>query len=114
MKSKRKSGEKELDKEFEKMGVKPRVYHFKDIRRFGCVTIATEDTRYDWNDLVSFIWKYTDETGFNPATNLLERLRAHKNIYGVAICDKRDQFNRREGRTKAKGKLLGYLKNKYK
>lgn len=112
MRSKRKSAEKELDKEFKKIGVKPRIYHFRDVYPFNCVTIAIEDTRYNWKDLSESIWKFTDVHGFNPATHLLERLREFKDIYGVAICDRRDQYNRQEGRNRAKGRLLGHLINK--
>ena len=115
MKSKnRKSAEKILDREFKKMGVKPRIYHFRKVYPFNCVTIAIEDTRYNWNDLSESIVEFTDMLGFNPATHLLKRLKEFRDIYGVAICDRRDQFNRQEGRNRAKGRLLGHLIRKRK
>lgn len=103
--------EKELDKEFKKMGVKPRIYHFRDVNRFECVTVVTEDTKYNRDDIASFIWKYTDRSGFNPATHLIERLIEHKDMYGIAICNEHDIFNRQEGRERAKRRLMRHLKN---
>lgn len=100
--------EEELDKEFEKMGVKPRIYHFRDVYQFNGVTVVTENTKYSWKDIAEFIWKYT-ENEFSPATHLLERLIEFKDLYGVAICDRCDQFSRQQGRNRAKGRLLKHL-----
>lgn len=103
--------EKALDREFGKMGVKPRVYHFRDVSPFNCVTVVTEDTKHSWKEIAGWIWKYT-ATGFNPATHLLEKLVKLKGIHGIAICDRRDQFDRQEGRTRAKRRLLRHLKGR--
>jgi hypothetical protein len=46
----------------------------------------------------------------NQASYLLRNLAHNRHIYGVAICDRRDQFNRQRGRIIAKGRLLKHLK----
>ncbi len=45
-----------------------------------------------------------------PATRFIQGLKG-THIYGVAICDKRDQFNRQRGRIIAKGRLLSHLQD---
>ena len=107
MKSK---NEEKLEKEFKRLGVKPRVYHFRDVYPFNSVTVVTENTKYSWEDIAEIIWKYSDDIEqHNHATHLLERLKEFKGLYGVAICNKRDNFSRQQGRNIAKGRLLQYL-----
>lgn len=56
--------------------------------------------------------EYTNTKGLNPATHLLERLIGFYDLYGVAICDRRDTFSRQEGRCRAKRRLLRHLKKR--
>ena len=99
--------ERALDVKFGRMGVKPRVYHFTDLPTFKALTIATiakEDSYAKVHTYISM--NYTVD--IEPATSLLKKLK-DIGIYGVAICDKRDHFNKRTGRMKAKGRLLQHL-----
>lgn len=100
-----------LDKEFEKVGIKPRIYHFRDVgHQFIAITIATtmsyEITKTAIEESLEDVYFYT----VSPATTLLEILQEEWDVFGVAICDKRDQFNRQRGRIIAKGRLLKHLK----
>ena len=106
------------DKEFEKLGVRPRVYHFTDgITPFTAITTAIAPKPphrvRTWNEIeiiVKFDIEYTTtHFRYDHASELIRRLKRH-DIKGVAICDKRDQFNRQRGRIIAKGRLLKHLK----
>ena len=106
--------EEELDKEFKKMDIKLRVYHFRDVTPFNAITVVTDDDSLSWNDIAGYIhdcskpcMKYLH----NHATCLLQNLVCC-DIYGVSICDKHDQFSHQEGRNWAKRRLLRHLKNK--
>jgi len=123
MKSKRdkklldKEIEKQMDMEFEKLGVRPRVYHYKKLipvtpYPFNGVTVVTENLTYNWEIVAGFIKQNTNIIGLNPATHLLERLIGFYDLYGVAICNKRDTFSRQEGRRRAKHRLLRHLKGR--
>jgi len=111
--------ELELDKAYESIGVKPRIYHFVyhfiDVYPFRAVTVATDNPEYTWNDIKEFIeddiWESRIVSEYNRATHLLRKLEVSYNFHGVAICDRRDQFNRQRGRVIAKGRLLKYLRN---
>jgi len=108
--------EKKLDEEFKKFGVKPRVYHFtKNVEPFNAITVA-DIQNLSWKDMFSMIdsciW-IAKFSLFNRATRLLIEAKDKYAIYGMAICDKRDQFNRERGRVIAKGRLLKYLKEEY-
>ena len=103
--------EKKLDEEFEKLGIRPRIYHFRDIPLFNAVTIAIPNNR-TYEDIKNIILK-TRRPGFyvrQHAEYLLSHLGFLPDIHGVAICDIRDQFNRQRGRIIAKGRLLKHLK----
>ena len=101
-----------LDFEFERVGVKPIVYHFiKEVYPFSAITIA----HTIWTKIVIkhmlddiFIHNSLWIRGCSPATQMFQEL-ASKKVYGVAICDKSDVFSRREGRNKAKGRLMQHL-----
>jgi len=103
--------EKSLDAEFERMGVKPRVYHFtKDVGPFRAITIVTE--KYTWATIRYILNSYTNlvyPSTFHPATHLREGLVKREEIYGISICDKSDVFSKRDGRNRAKGRLLQHL-----
>jgi len=107
--------EKKLDEEFEQFGVKPRIYHFTEgIAPFAAITIA-EDCQLSNRDSMRVVLdnvfkrEYLWMRKCCPATRFIRGL-ALMHIYGVAICDKRDQFNRQRGRIIAKGRLLKHLK----
>ena len=103
--------ERALDAEFRRMGVKPRIYHFtKDIATFNAVTVALTKR---WRkgvieDIVKNCVEAAHDGMENKATFSIAILK-QAGIYGVAICDKRDQFNKRTGRMKAKGRLMQHL-----
>jgi hypothetical protein len=104
-----------LDKEFENLGIKPRVYHFTDIPLFNAVTVAIDNRKQasinSWEGVADYMRDCRIIVGreHNRATRFLEKMR-RENFYGVAICDKRDQFNRQRGRIIAKGRLLKQLR----
>ena len=102
-----------LDKEFEKLGIRPAVYHYTNVPFFNGITIA-DTFGLSWkggNFLITKITKAIANSLVykNKATQTLEYLQKDGTC-GVAICDKRDQFNRRRGRIIAKGRLLKHLK----
>ena len=105
--------EKKLDEEFERLGVKPRIYHFTEgVVPFSAITIVV-NSMLSWNEMKKmmdnlFQPEHKSWCWFSPATGLLKRLRKEC-IYGVAICDRRDQFNRERGRIIAKGRMLKHL-----
>jgi len=106
--------EDKLDKAFDGIGVKPRVYHFTDVYPFRAVTVAINNPKYTWKDIKKYIeddiWESRIVSEFNRATHLLRKLEVNYGLYGVAICDKSDNFSRKEGRNRARGRLFAYLK----
>ena len=115
--------EERLNAEFEKMGVRPHVYHFTEVvSPFTAITIVDNcevpvgGSKEAWSskrrviDTV-FEREYLRMQMGCPATRFIHSLKL-SHIYGVAICDKRDQFNRQRGRIIAKGRLLCYLQGK--
>lgn len=106
--------EEELDKKFEEMDIKPRVYHFRDVAPFNAITVVTDSDNWNLDDIARYINDYSRPCMkylHNRATCLLQNLTSC-GIYGVAICNKHDQFSRQEGRNWAKRRLLKHLKNK--
>lgn len=104
--------ENQMDREFKKFKVKPHVYHFKDVPSFQGVTVVTAMPAH-WDNIASIISDSQQSYHlFNSATYLLQNLAAVHDLYGVAICDKRDTFSRQEGRLRAKRRLLRYLKGR--
>jgi len=110
----------DLDKEFDKLGIKLRIFHYvEDVIPFHAISIVTQN-KESWEDVrrtldILFhrerIDRNIDVFILNPATRLLRTLRL-MDIHGVSICDKRDYFNRQRGRIIAKGRLLKHLKKK--
>ena len=105
--------EKQMDAEFKKLGIKkPRVFHFtEEVKPFRAVTIIEY-----FSPSYSHARRALDAALFhhhclNPATELLNALR-RQGIWGIAICDNRDQFSHREGRCRAKHRLLRHLKGR--
>lgn len=105
--------EQKLDAEFKRMGITFRVYHFRtEVAPFTSVTIVDEiitwaSARTKLNTRLS---RYFMEGEKTPATYLIKSLREIEGIYGIAICDGRDQFNGQRGRIIAKGRLWKHLK----
>lgn len=106
--------EDKLDKAFEGIGVKSRVYHFTDIYPFRAVTVAVDaDDGYTWSEVKGYIVDSMRDGVVNEygrATHLIEGLQENYSLYGVAICDKSDNFSRKEGRNRARGRLFKHLK----
>ena len=105
--------EQKLDREFERLKVEPKIFHFVNTI-IPSTTITIADERLTWFGAQRVIVKaHSDGASkhlfFFPATQLLDTLRK-QGIYGVAICDRRDTFNRQRGRIIAKGRLLKHLK----
>ena len=103
--------EKLLDKQFAAMSVKPRIYHFrKEVATFNAVTVAlTKRWRKDvTEDIVKNCVEAAHDKMENKATFSIAILKQAR-LYGVAICDKSDQFSKRTGRMKAKGRLMQHL-----
>ena len=104
--------EQKLNAALEELGIEARVYHYlKDVEPFTAVTIVED--RLTWAGIRRELDKYFHhpkraEWLFLSATHLLVQLR-RGGVYGVAICDKRDQFSRPRGRRIAKGRLLKHL-----
>ena len=105
--------ENQMDREFEKRGIKLNVYYFRDIPAFNAVTVVTA-MPYHWEDLEDIIlkWQQPQHYLYNHATYLLQKLAGLPDLHGVAICDNRDPFNRHEGRCRAKRRLLRHLKER--
>ena len=103
-----------LDKEFERLDVKPRIYYYtKDVEPFKAITIAIKSFN-SWDSVHTVLANiFTNERlrtrGHSPATRLIQALKS-KGIHGIAVCDTRDQFSRRYGRNKARGRLVKHLK----
>ena len=102
--------ERALDAKFERMGVKPCVYHFiKDIEPFNAVTIATEKHALSIiSGMLTYVRNSYVYSSYPPATVVFKWLQ-NKGVYGIAICDKHDSFKKRTGRMKAKGRLMQHL-----
>ena len=139
--------EQKLDDEFERMDIKPHVYHIPkqkidemirdaDFRwdsrsqkrsqrnveiekrypfLINGITIVTTK-QVTWSIMCAFVESNTNALssegdGCNMASKLIERLQNRNHIYGgVAVCDFSDQYHKRQGRIKAKGRLIQQLK----
>lgn len=112
--------EARIDEGFTRNGFAPYVYHFNDHSRkeggnphriwaFGGVTIATHNP--DRAAIERLVLEEQRNCGilYNAAKDVLAGLRK-RGIYGIAICDNRDQFSRKRGRIIAKGRLLKHLR----
>jgi hypothetical protein len=60
--------------------------------------------------VLDLVFKYASrQYSKTPATCLIETAQ-DEGMYGIALCDIRDTFNRQRGRIIAKGRLLKHLK----
>lgn len=111
----KKKDEIKADMLLKQLRITPRIYHFeKHVGPFTAITIA--DDRLSWagvrRALNSALCHLEEVPSFFPSTQLLNRLHKHDDIYGIAVCDRRDRFNRQRGRTIAKGRLGKHLVRK--
>jgi hypothetical protein len=110
----KKKDEMLVDSRLNELGITPKIYHF-DIPMYPFRTITVADTRWSWDELRRII--YAIATGpiskivHGRSTLMMQELRDRR-IFGVAICEHRDQLNRPRGRTIAKGRLWKHLKEK--
>lgn len=91
--------EKKLDEEFEMLGAKPRIYHFGNhnnapLAIFTNITIALDPHKLflSWTEMHKILRGVIDDVWLfntNRATKMIYKL-AYYEIYGVAICDRRD------------------------
>ena len=110
LKEKMKSNiEKRLDRELEDMGVQTRTYHLKEMWPFAGVTIVTADREGSFRAVKEMVQKAISMHTLNKATKTKKDLN-DLGIFGVAICDVRDQYSKKRGRIIAKGRLLKELK----
>ena len=106
-----------LDREFERMEVKPRIYHFvENVYPYRAITVAMDSRTLLWEQVLTKVVSALGTVAlcmckYNRTTELIKHLKTD-NIYGVAVCDIRDQFSRKRGRVIAKGRLLKYLKKR--
>lgn len=104
-----------LDKEFDKLEIRLHIYHFiEDVLPFNGITVVTETENITWKVIFNFIraCNQYDTYKRNRATELIKNFKMDYEIYGVAICNKRDTFNRQRGRVISKGRLLKHIKEK--
>lgn len=105
--------EQKINAEFNKMGEKVFIYHFRlPFAPFNAVTIANLKAEpFELLEAVIYraIVHITEKHLKSPATQLFELLQKDY-LFGVAICDTHDTFNRQRGRIIAKGRLLKHLK----
>ena len=109
--------EEELDKKIKEIGVKLQIYHFVgNVYPYKAITVTMDNREL----IIPLLWEqvlarvnsaigYVSNYNHNRTTELIKRLKT-EDIYGVAICDIRDQFSRQEGRNWAKKRLLKHLK----
>lgn len=102
--------ERKLDAEFERMDVKPFIHHFINVPPFSAITIVSFHS--SWREIADYLREDSKNplSFINQASYLLRNLACNRHIYGIAICDRRDMFNRQRGRIIAKGRLLKHLK----
>lgn len=133
--SKKKQKRDYMKAEFEKLGVKPIVSHFRDIKPFEGITVAIvkkERNNVEKQVMESFLKavrniaitkardrdaiktlmiQYNDETSEPPfgAASCMKYIMERNGIHGVSICDEGDRFNRKHGTDAAKGRLISSL-----
>jgi len=109
----KKKDERIADLGLKQIGVTPLIYHFESqVEPFTAITVADDilhwsSVRHSLNFILPTILPTVTH---EKATRLRLELAQLRDIYGVSICDGRDQFNRQRGRTIAKGRLLKHLK----
>ena len=113
----KKKDEKMADLGLKQLGVKPQIYHFvTGVKPFTAVTIAANIMSWATarSALDGIVQGILPTCPHEKATRLRLELAQQFLVYGVSICDTGDSFNRRRGRTIAKGRLLKRLRTKQK
>jgi hypothetical protein len=102
--------EQKLDAELGRMGVKIHTYHLRShVWPFTGVTIIIADREWTYMTVKIMMQKEISMYTLNTATETKKNLNA-MGIYGVALCNIRDQYSKKRGRIIAKGRLLKHLK----
>jgi hypothetical protein len=106
----KKNDERKADLGLKQLGVTPRIYHIREhMWPFAGVTIVTADQEGSFSAVKTMVQKEISMHTLNKATKTKKNLN-DLGIYGVAICDVHDEYNKKRGRTIAKGRLLKHLK----
>lgn len=99
-----------MKRKLEQIGITPRIYHFEEnVKPFTAITIAED--RLTWVGVrreLDRILPRLNKHIYRKATHLRKALR-RIDIYGVEICDSRDNSNRRRRRTIAKERFWKHL-----
>ena len=110
----KKKDEQMADARLKQLGVTPMIYHFvKNVKSFNAITIV--DDTYTWAGAKREIDSLLKDEGsecWHGSTRLLKRQLRQSGIYGVAVFCGHNKFNRRIGRTIAKGKFAKYLRHR--
>lgn len=111
----KKRDERLADSRLQNMGIVPKIYHFEiPLHPIRAITIADhlrswEEVRQIIDDILCKLLSLQYDR-----STLLKKGLHKKGIYGVAICEQRDQLNRQRGRTIAKGRLWKHEKGRRK
>ena len=108
----KKKDEQLADFRLTSLKVTPRIFHFvKDVAPFNAITIVDDVATWSQakREILYLISKYEGSECWHGSSTHLERRLRQRGIYGVATFCGRNKFNRRIGRTIAKGKLAKYL-----
>jgi hypothetical protein len=124
-----------LERAFKKLGVKPVVYHFREVLPFEGITVAIVKQKRntvakeimgsflkavrdraitiarDEDAIKRLMTEYSDETSEPPYgdASCVKYIMERNGIPGISICDKGDQFNRKHGVDAAKGRLISSI-----
>ena len=106
----KKKDEQIADARLKLLGITPMIYHFvKDVEPFNAITIV--DETHTWKEVKKITDLLLKGAGYRHSSSTLLKRKLHqKGIHGVATFCGHKKFNRRIGRTIAKGKLAEYLK----
>lgn len=105
----KKKDEQKADLGLKQLGVRLRIYHIRQyVWPFAGVTIVTAEEG-SFRAILDIVQKEISMHTLNKATKTKKDLN-DLGIFGVAICDVRDQYNKKRGRTIAKGRLWKHLK----
>ena len=108
----KKKDEQIADLRLKQLGVMPSTFHFvNDVAPFNAITIVDENNTWlsARGELTNLLSKYEGTECWHGSSTYLERRLHQRGIHGVALFCGRNKFNRRIGRTIAKGKLAKYL-----
>lgn len=109
----RRKDESGADAGLARYALRTRIYHYTfNILPFTAITIATQQfSRDSGRQKIDAALTILRNYRTQHATRMRNLLRKEE-IYGVSICDCRNEFSARRGRTIAKGRLLKYLRQR--